>query len=166
MKAVIGIDPGARDTGIIAKITGPDGTRVIGVTVHNSGGLLPIPADYIRDVITEVDHLASLGDHVVIGVESITRPNWHVGKGQGGGAASNPEALLGAAMLLGAVVDQFDCILIPPGGNGSRPLGDYPPGLVSVGEQRRDGWETRVGSGKLRHQRSAWDVAAAAEVAA
>lgn len=154
---LVGLDPGARDTGIVGIRS--DNT-VSGVTVHNDGDLLPVPPAYLRDVITELDRLTDGVDHVLVCVESIHRPNWHVGKGQGGGAASNPEALIGTAMVLGAVLHRFpDATLVPPGRNGSRPLRDYPAALVSDGERRRDGWEDRVGTGKLRHQRSAWDVA-------
>lgn len=157
MSILIGLDPGARNTGIIAI---QDDGHIMAVTVTNSGALLPVPADYLADVIGETLRLLTHDPlNPTIRVESITRPNWHVGKGQGGGSASNPEALLGTAQVLGAVMAHFDCELIPPGRNGSKPLGAYPTDLVSDAERRKEGWEQRVGGGKLRHVRSAWDVA-------
>ena len=152
----IGVDPGARDTGLI--IIRDDGT-VTGATVHNDGALLPVPTRYLRDVVDTIRELSDT-DTPRVFVESVTRPSWHVAKNASRGAASNPESLLGTCMVLGAVLDAFpQATLVPPGKNGSRPLGTYPAALVSDGERRKPGWEMRVGTGKLRHQRSAWDVA-------
>lgn len=157
MAALIGIDPGSRNTGVMAIF---DDGRAVGVTVTNEGPLLPIARPYLREIGATVDDLISQAEgEVTVKVESVTRPNWHVGKGQGGGAASNPEALLGTAQVLGAILAWYDAEIVPPGRHGSRPMAHYPDALVSAGEKRKPGWETRVGTGKLRHQRSAWDIA-------
>lgn len=158
---VVGVDPGARATGIV--LVTADGV-VSGVSVENPAGpLLPPPVEYVKRVISAVGDLAAPG--VVVAVESVTRPSWHVAKSASRGAAGNPTALLGTAVVLGAVLGAYPgAVLVRPGRNGSGPMGVYPEDLVSVGERRKSGWEMRVGSGKLRHQRSAWDVALAAEI--
>ena len=157
MTVLIGLDPGARDTGIVAVY--PDGT-IDGRTVHNDGPLLPLSRPYmlaVGDVIEELCQNAG-GDYT-LRVETVVRPNWHVAKAAGGGSASNPEALLGTAQLLGAIIGWYECEIVRPGKHGSKPMGYYPEQLVSDGERRREGWEGRVGTGKLRHQRSAYDIA-------
>lgn len=156
---VLGVDPGGRDTGIILV----DGARVAGRSVRSSGELLPVDQGYIQAVLVEIDGLVagvSTPGEVVVCVEGVTRPSWHVQASASRGAAANPTGLIAAAVVLGAVLGRFPgAVVVAPGGNGSRPLGAYPVGLVSEGERRKSGWELRVGSGKLRHQRSAWDVA-------
>lgn len=157
MTTLIGVDPGARDTGIVA--IRADGT-LSHVSIHNDGPLLPLDRAYLLDVKAVVDELIrDAGDDHTLRVETVVRPNWHVAKASGGGSASNPEALLATAQLFGAILGWYDCELVRPGGNGSGKLGTYPPALVSDGERRREGWELRVGTGKLRHCRSAYDVA-------
>ncbi|WNO28428.1 RuvC-like resolvase [Corynebacterium phage PSonyx] len=154
---VLGVDPGGRDTGIILV----DGSRVAGCSVRSPGELLPVDQGYIQAVLAEVGELiASTSGDVVVCVEGVTRPSWHVQASASYGAAANPTGLIAAAVVLGAVLGAYPgAVVVPPGGNGSRPLGAYPAGLVSDGERRKSGWELRVGGGKLRHQRSAWDVA-------
>lgn len=154
---VVGIDPGGRDTGLILV----DGARVSGRSVRSGGELLPVSQDYVQAVLAEVAELvASTSERVVVCVEGVTRPSWHVQASASHGAAANPTGLIAAAVVLGAVMGAYPhAVVVPPGGNGSKPLGAYPAGLVSEGERRKSGWELRVGSGKLRHQRSAWDVA-------
>lgn len=156
---VLGVDPGGRDTGIILV----DGVRVGGRSVRSAGELLPVDQGYVQSVLSEIDGLiagSSDSRGVVVCVEGVTRPSWHVQASASRGAAANPTGLIAAAVVLGAVLGRFPgAVVVPPGGNGSRPLGAYPLGLVSEGERRKKGWELRVGGGKLRHQRSAWDVA-------
>ena len=154
---IVGVDPGARNTAVLSI---SDSGAVFAVTVHNEGPLLPVPRDYLTRVVQEIhDMTRGVDEAVTVRVEGVTRPNWHVAKAAGGGSASNPEALLGTAQVLGAVLSHFPCEVVAPGGHGSKPMGAYPPELVSDGERRRPGWELRVGTGKLRHQRSAWDIA-------
>lgn len=158
MSIVIGIDVGARNTGLVAV----DKTVVVAkATVTNDGELLPIPQDYVDAVVKVVRYWQGLYGDVVVGVEGVNRPSWHVQKQAKRGAASNPTALLGTAVLLGAVMGVFpECVVVPPAGNGSGALGAYPDVLVSARERAGVGWELKVGSGgKLRHERSAYDVA-------
>jgi hypothetical protein len=158
-KATVGIDPGARDTGVIA--INAKGTAARGFTVHNDGDLLPVPHDYLTAVIEAVDEAVALaGEAVTVKVESITRPNWHVAKERKNGSAANPAPLIGTAQVLGAVMAAYpDSVLVPPGKNGSSVLSAYPDFLIGPREKVKTGWQSRVGGGILRHQRSAWDVA-------
>lgn len=160
---VVGVDPGARATGIV--LVGGTGL-VAGVSVENpEGALLPPPGEYLDRVVRAVFDLAESAPGCVVAVESVTRPSWHVAKSASRGAAGNPTALLGTAVVLGGVLGAYPgAVLVRPGRNGSAPMGGYPEELVSAGERRKPGWEMRVGGGKLRHQRSAWDVALAAQI--
>lgn len=96
----------------------------------------------------------------IIAVEGITRPSWHIAADRKHGSASDPTALIGTAMMLGAILSHYPtATLIQPNKNGSKPLGAYPPQLVSTQEKRHHDWKTRIGTGKLRHARSAYDIA-------
>lgn len=161
MTVTVGIDPGGRTTAIIAADT-TTGEPLALVMVDNTGDLLPLPVDYVRAVANDAQRLADQHNATTVRVEGINRPSWHVG-GKAKGAATNPTGLLAAAQILGAVIATTTrpVEVIPPGRNGSRPMGAYPPALVSDGERRTPGWQTRTGTGKLRHARSAYDVALA-----
>lgn len=159
MPTRIGVDPGARTTAIVAVDTKTH--DVLGlVLVKNTGTLLPLPTDYLRAVAADVNRLAEQHNADDVHVEGVNRPSWHMG-GKSKGAATDPTGLLGAAQVLGAVIASTarTVHVIPPGRNGSRPMGAYPAPLVSDGERRKQGWQTRVGTGQLRHARSAFDVA-------
>ena len=159
MPTRIGVDPGARTTAIVA-VDAKDQTVLGMVLVHNKGPLLPLPTDYLRAIAADVNRLAEQHNADAVHVEGVNRPSWHMG-GKAKGAATDPTGLLGAAQVLGAVIASTTRTVhvIPPGRNGSRPMGAYPAPLVSDGERRKQGWQTRVGTGQLRHARSAFDVA-------
>lgn len=151
---VVGVDPGARTTGIV--LIGVDRPRF--ALVENGGGLLFPPVEYVCEVVETVRDFQG-GLNPVVAVEGVNRPSWHVG-GRKRGAASNPVGLLGACVVVGGLMVAFPgLVVVPPGGNGSRPLGCYPSWLVGSGEKRRPGWELKVGTGRFRHGRSAFDIA-------
>ena len=153
----VGVDPGSRQTGVC--VVDGVGVPLRCFVLENGGCLLPPPVGYVRGVVDAVAELVGECGGVVC-VEGVNRPSWHVAKGAKRGAASNPEALLGTAVVLGGVMAVFpDCVIVEPGKNGSKPLGAYPESLVSTGEKRTSGWQTRVGAGKMRHVRSAYDIA-------
>lgn len=162
MTVVVGVDPGSRTTAVVA-VELPSRDPLEMVLVRNEGELLPMPPGYLADVVAQVRGVVDRHGGGVVRVEGVNRPSWHVG-GRGGGSASNPTGLLGTAMVFGAVVaaveawDGVEVEVIAPSRNGSRPLGVYPEVLVGPGE-RRGVWQTRTGTGKLRHARSAYDVA-------
>lgn len=171
---VLGVDPGAVDTGLVLVDTSDTHNgqpSLLGSWTINragrgkDGGLLPVNPEYLAEVL---DHVQALIDSNspprLVGVEGVKRPNWHAG-----GAAANPEAILATAVVFGAVLGHLPTnrgltfVEIPPGKNGSGALVSYPPALVSDSERRRPSWRlSAAGAGKLRHERSAYDVARAA----
>lgn len=161
MTATIGIDPGSRTTAIILIDNKQKPVKLS--LVKNDGELLPVPADYIQGAINELRDYVTQNPDATIAVEGITRPNWHLATEHKRGSAANPTGLLGTAMLLGAIISHYpDAVIIPPNKNGSKPLVAYPDELISPHEKKHPDWKTRVGTGKLRHARSAYDVAVAA----
>ena len=178
---ILGIDPGAVATGVALMLTEKTERPhlLTAETVlrkkpalYKPTQFLPVEDTYLTDVIAtcaRVLQTVSLGVYAAkvpdvtyrIAIEGITRPNWHMQ----GRAAANPEALLAAAIVLGNIqawaretLDHYT--EITPSGNGSAPLATYPDTLVSDAERRKPNWRSAIGkSGKLRHQRSAWDIA-------
>ncbi|KWW97382.1 hypothetical protein LI90_4354 (plasmid) [Carbonactinospora thermoautotrophica] len=159
---VLGVDPGRRWTGLAVRSGAAClAHRVVERAGDEDGGFRGVgvgPA-YLAAVLAAVDELAAAHDVDLVAVEGVTRPSWHVRDRAGGArAAADPTGVLGAAIVLGAVLGHRpDAILIPPGHNGDMPLYAYPAELVSPAE-RRNGMN-RIGSGLLRHARSAYDIA-------
>ncbi|MDV8005021.1 hypothetical protein [Rhodococcus sp. IEGM 1318] len=155
MRTVLGIDPGARATGLCVL----SGDQILAHrTITSEGDYFPAQRLYVRDVVTTAVLLHDLHEAELIAIETINRPSWHM-KGR---AAVDPTALLATAEILGAILGfpwTNHVIQIRPNKNGSQPLGTYPGVLVSPGERRKAGWEARIGGGQLRHARSAYDVA-------
>ena len=116
---------------------------------------LPGP-DYLGYVVDEVERallvLGELGEgDVILAVESMVVPK--------GYRITSAAGLLGPALVLGAVLGCFDSpFLVPPGHHGQGPREAYP--ASDWGKQEKKG------TGKLRHVRSAWDIAAAGLVLA
>ncbi|WP_064443954.1 hypothetical protein [Rhodococcus sp. YH3-3] len=155
MKTVLGIDPGARATGLCVL----SGDEIIAHrTITSEGEIFPAERRYVLAVLEAGATLLQIHNVDLVAVETITRPSWHM-KGR---AAVDPTALLATAEVLGAVLGvdwPVNVTQIRPNKNGSQPLGTYPGELVSPGERRKPGWENRIGGGQLRHARSAYDVA-------
>lgn len=156
MTAFIGIDPGGRDTGI----TAIRGDAVLHHSIVTRAGDDPIPdAAYVRsvvDVVQGIDAWLTLSaDQVVIAVEGVTAPNPQLRR-RDGNSLTNPAGIIGAAMVLGGIVGRWaTAIVVPPGRNGSHVLDAYPAELRPTRGQGR-------GHDRLRHCRSAFDVARAA----
>jgi hypothetical protein len=144
---VLAIDPGARGTGIVVR----QRDQLVGSRLVERTGPEVLPgATYLHQVNAVISQLLVHAPGV-LAVENLHAPNPHLGMTNVGGA-------LGAAMVLGAILDRWgvDVLLVPPGGHGSGPLGAYPAALRGPRE--------RKGTGARRHLRSAWDVAGAAVV--
>lgn len=178
---ILGIDPGAVATGFALmlaekhqhpRLLTAETVLRVKPSTYKPTQFLPVEDDYLTHVVDTcalIVSTASLGafDSKVTdatfhaAIEGITRPNWHMH----GRAAANPEALLAAAIVLGNIQawarEQLGTYIeIPPSGNGSAPLATYPEPLVSDAERRKPNWQNAIGkTGKLRHQRSAWDIA-------
>lgn len=155
MSRLVAVDPGSRTTGWVAF---DHGRLVDHGVIENAGDLTPdgTSAEYIRNVYRQVTRLHPQ----TIAVESVTAP-----KGFKGGvrAPINPEGMAGlgaawSAVVLAALTSGSAVVHVAPAGHGSKPLGAYP--LELVGDRERSaGWPSRVGTGKLRHARAAFDVA-------
>lgn len=157
---VVGVDPGARYTGIVVVNAS---TRVLighsTVQRDASRPQLPLDGEYLFNVIDTFRAMSAAYPRALVGVEVITDPTRHMGR-----AAYNVEPLLATALLAGVIVGlsaDGAVVQLAPAGFGGAALGQYPEGLVSPAEARKPGWRTRVGGGgaKLRHERSAYDVA-------
>ena len=124
-----------------------------GLLVVNSDAPV-LSVDYLAEVIDAARDLIYRGAEAggcapIVAVEDLVEPNPHLG-------LSNVKGLMDTAQVLGALRAHFDVVLVAPGGNGSAPLQTYPAELVGDNEPK--------GTGKLRHARSAWDVAGAVKL--
>lgn len=157
---VIGIDPGARDTGIaVVAFDGNTPALVSHCTVsrdiYAEGVYLPVAQDYLERIYAAI--AAESAD--IIGVEGVVPPNLHMGR-----AAFKTSPILATAIVSGycqSFGKHGRIIVVPPDGNGAGPLGAYPTTLVSPRERTHIRWRTNTGdnNGQLRHERSAYDVA-------
>lgn len=151
---VIGADPGGRQTGIVAR----KGRELLGFEVIERVGKSDLPdLEYITAV---VDAIWQLGRQPqarggVLAVEGVTKPSGHA-KGRKGHLI-DPAGLMGTSMVFGAILAEFrhtPLIVVEPGQHGQAALRFYPPELVGPRERTGSG-------GRLRHCRSAWDIARA-----
>lgn len=160
-RVALGCDPGSVDAGIVVR----RGSEVLAHrTVHRAAdedgprGIGVGPA-HLTAVVNAMRELEAEFDPDLIGVEGLRPPNPHQRR-RDGNSVINPRYLLGAAAGYGAVLVAFPkATIVPPGKNGSAFLGTYPLELVGPRERNSPGWQLRVGTGKLRHVRSAWDIA-------
>ena len=172
---IVGVDPGARNTGLtlleFPQMGGHRSTLHESHTIENAASdFLPLDSDYVGRVKAEISELtwhATTSD-VLIAIEGVTRPTWN-NAGRFGGAAIDPGPLLSTAMLVGVLDGAFTergwpILIVPPNHHGGGALASYPESLVSDAEKRRRNWQATVGGdkAKLRHERSAYDVAIAA----
>jgi hypothetical protein len=147
---VIGVDPGAKETGIVTRRG--DELLARAVIARQAGEFTAYLADVLEAVRVQfASHLGSAGR---LAVEDKLAPNPHLGM-------TNPGPVIQAAKVHGAVLGRFDFLhpeVVRPGKHGSGPLAAYPPALRPTRGSGR-------GYDVLRHCRSAWDIAAAAQAA-
>lgn len=151
MNVVLGVDPGSTTTGFVVR----DGEEVVSWLLaerpDGEGDLA-----YLQRVGTTFVIVAAKLTDPLVGIETVQKPNvWHGGKRQ----VLDPQPMIITGMAAGVVVGLalqrcWHVVMVPPAKNGSSPLPAYPS--VLVGERERSG------TGKLRHARSAWDVAGTA----
>lgn len=152
---IVGVDPGGRDTGVILR----QGDQLHAAAIVTRDGDL---ADYLAEVLDTIAGYARLhpaGADVAavscIAVEDVTAPTGHA-RGREGHII-DPAGIIETAKVFGAILATMTgVVVVDAGGNGSQPLALYPELLVGPLE--------RVGTGKRRHLRSAWDVAGRAEL--
>lgn len=169
---VLGVDPGARDTGIVLRA----GDRLLHAeTLTRAGeelftgrgpGVGPVHLGHLNRALDRV--WADTGGWDLAGIECVVAPSPHVNR-RNGNAVIDVRPLLAAAIVLGDLqrhlADLAPVVWVPPGHNGSGALASYPPQLVSDAERRHG--LNRIGEGgKLRHVRSAWDVSGQASLLA
>ena len=150
-RCVVGIDPGGKTTGIVAR----RGDKLLGHWLVENVGGVPYRGRVIERlslvVVTTPD--PDPLPLVLVAVEGVKAPNPHLG-------VTNPTGIIATARVLGWV-EQWcadvlvDLVVVPPAYHGSGPLAAYPPELVGPRE--------KAGTGKLRHCRSAWSISYAGE---
>lgn len=149
MIPVIGVDPGGASTGIVVRL----GDRLLDWALVERAEPEEFDA-YLGRVMTEITTAGNDRPHALLAVEDLNHPNPHLG-------LANVEGLMATAQVLGAIRRHatrtyLRLVLVPPGRHGSAPLQSYPRELVGERE--------RAGTGRMRHLRSAWDVAGAAKM--
>ncbi len=149
MSIVLGIDPGGRTTGIVvvSRVDRPLDHRLV---ERQDGERV---AEYAYGVASIVKVMVEAHAVELVAVEGLVTVNPHVRD-----RPISPTGLLQAAVVYGAVTAMLThamtpTVIVRPGSHGSNPLTSYPPDLVGARE--------RKGTGKLRHVRSAFDVALA-----
>lgn len=148
---VIGIDPGARYTGVVVR----DGDAVL----HASTLVRPVDmsgTDWAVTVVSGVQHiLRDFPRSIPVGIEGISDPK---GFHQGKRAAINPKDIIRAGIVLGALVATWPTAeIVPAGGNGSQHYTHYPACLI--GRRPGDLPGSTNGAGTRDHEQSAYDVA-------
>lgn len=151
---MIGIDPGGRYTGVIARPHARHDSPCLFACVvvrepdQEMVDYLLEVFDAIRDAIT-ADRGPRAGE---LAVEDARAPSgWKAGER----SPIDPEGIINAARVLGGIEGRWpNRHLIDPGGHGALPLEMYPPLLRGPRE--------RIGTGRRRHARSAWDIAGVA----
>ena len=158
---VLGVDPGGQNVGLVVRY---DDTLAWHRLLARAPGMQQ--SSWLATVIRE------LGDGIsraveAIGASTLLRMNWSVriavedvrapgGFAGGKRAPINLSGLIDTAQVLGAILGRWPgAIVVPPGRHGQGPREAFPAELWGA----REG---RAGTGRLRHVRSAWDVAGAA----
>ena len=147
MPIMLGVDPGGQHTGVVLR-RGRDVLRA-GTCERDLDEKVHRYAHRVALEVLEWHTAGALehGDRVHLAVEGVVEPSPHMG-------LTNVRGLLDTAVVFGALAATYPgLIVVRPGGNGSAPLRSYPAVLVGENE--------RKGTGKLRHVRSAYDVAGA-----
>lgn len=147
---LLGVDPGGRTTGWCVT----DGDQPVAADVVDRGEE-PMH-EYAYGVASLVRSLAHDHDVGLVCVEGLVGVTPHVRD-----RPISPTGLLQASCVFGAVMalltdgalDGPRCEVVRPGGHGSKPLLAYPSSLVGARETK--------GTGRMRHARSAYDVALA-----
>lgn len=146
---MVGIDPGSRHTGVVVR---QGDTLVDHLTLERLGKADMPDRVYLRQVVLTCVRLVEQHD-ATVAVEGVQKPSPFMGK-TGNVSFSNVTGILGTACVLGAVLALLPAVVVPPGGNGSGQMLAYP---IQLRPTRGKG----AGGDKLRHERSAWDIAGA-----
>lgn len=151
----IGIDPGAKYTGVSVR---DGGECLLSSTYVRPDDTMPISwavevAKMIQEDVINVFPDAS------IGIEGVTVPNAY---NQGKLALNSPKHIIHTALVVGALAALHpNAVVIRPGKNGSQPLESYPEALR--GRRPKELAGSNNGAGTRNHERSAYDVAGEVE---
>jgi len=149
--AIVGVDPGGQTSGFAVRI---GDQCVAAALVENTTGR----DGYLDELAEQLDRYwtfcGDLDGPRYVAVEDVRHPSPHLG-------TINVAGLLETAVGLGAVLAwcrtwQAPVVTVPPGGHGTAPLTAYPRRLVGEHELGE------YGKGRMKHARSAWDIAGAA----
>jgi hypothetical protein len=150
---VLGVDPGARYTGVVLR----DGDVVLYSTTLVRVKEETDPVAWARHVVAEIKAVlvTACPPETGMGVEGVSAPK---GFKDGKRQPIDPAPILFAGVVLGAVAAEWpDAVVIQPGGNGSQHVTNYPPELV--GRRPKDLPGADGGAGTRDHEQSAYDVA-------
>ena len=152
---VLGIDPGYRYVGIVAR----DGDVPLSATTLVRPDEVEDPFEWAATVCEEVRTILfrDCPAETRVAVEGVSAP-----KGFKGGerASINPKYILFTGVVAGAVFREFKpegIVVVAPGGNGSQHVTNYPPSLV--GRRSPDLPGSTNGAKTRNHEQSAYDVA-------
>lgn len=149
---VIGIDPGARYTGVVVR----DGDVVLHASTLVRPKEVESGTEWALLVVEQVRGiLAGFPAMIPVGIEGISDPK---GFQHGKKAAINPKDIIRAGIVLGALVAVWPtATIVPPGNNGSQHYSHYPAPLI--GRRPDDLPGSTQGAGTRGHEQSAYDVA-------
>lgn len=168
---VVGVDPGARDTGVTivdtphtAGTSRPATVLVLAsltVSTPKRPHLVNVPPVYLRDVCVAITDALSTYGAELIAVEGVTKPT---GFAHGRKAMLDPSVLVATGVVFGAVLGRswgVPLVVVRPGGNGHRAWATYPHEVRSAADERAAAATpfAPAGDGQRRHERSAFDVA-------
>jgi hypothetical protein len=152
---VLGVDPGYRYVGIVAR----DGDVVLSATTLVRPKGVEDPFEWAA-MVCEESRLILFRDcpkDTKVGVEGVSAPK---GFKNGERASLDPKYILFTGVVAGAVHREFKpegVLVVPPGGNGSQHVTHYPP--VLVGRRPEDLAGSSNQAGTRAHEQSAYDVA-------
>jgi hypothetical protein len=151
---VLGIDPGYRYTGIVAR----DGDVVLSATTLVRPKDVNDPFEWADMVCEEARTILfrHCPANTKVGIEGVSAPK---GFKNGERASIDPKFILFTGVVAGAVRREFknESVIIAPGGNGSQHITHYPPVLVGPRPKDLPGDSNKAGT--RAHEQSAYDVA-------
>jgi hypothetical protein len=151
-KPVLGVDPGARYTGVVLR----DGDAVLHASTLVRSQDMESGTDWALEVVKQVEQIhAFFKENIPVAIEGISDPK---GFQNGKKAAINPKDIIRAGIVLGALVQRYpDSFIVKPGNNGSQHYTHYPD--VLIGRRPTDLPGSSNSAGTRNHEQSAYDVA-------
>lgn len=150
---ILGIDPGARYTGVVLR----DGDWVGYSSTLVRDKDEEDPAKWALQVVDALKQIwfNDCPPDTKVAIEGVVAPRgFHNGKA----APLNPKGIVFTGVVFGAVLGLFpEAVIVRPGRNGSQHITNYPPALVGMRPAELPG--STNGAGTRDHEQSAFDVA-------